>query len=135
MRKLSLILLVGTLFTAPVFTALAESPTSSEKARIEQLEQKVRELTKELNAMRMQYTALQTRLQNARSILGGNTIANASNEMGLDAQSCAFRLSELKKTQTKLRSLGYKNEHPDVINIDRQTNKLTLECDVEKSGP
>lgn len=134
MRKLSLLLLTGTLFTVPAFAAMAENPTSSEKARIEQLEQEVRELTKELNAMRMQYTALQTRLQNARSILGGNATTNASNEMGIDVESCTSRLSALRQTQAKLQSLGYKSEHPDVVNIDRQTNKLTLECDGDKSG-
>lgn len=135
MRKLPLLILAGTLFTVPVFAGSSDGRSDSDKTEIEQLKREVLALTEELNTMRMRYRALQTRLSNARSILSGNETTQASSEKGLDEKSCFARLSELKKTQTKLKSLGYKDEHPDLRLVGMNIEKRTLECGTEASGP
>jgi len=122
MHKLSLMILVGTFFIGTANVA------ADDKATIRALELEVQELTKELNNVRMQYTTLRTRLENVRSILGGNDIVNAGNGQELDAQACSTSLSNLKQTQTKLKSLGYKDEHPDLRLVITNIKKRTLEC-------
>lgn len=135
MRKLSLLFLVSTLFTVPVFASSSDGRSNSDQAEIEQLKREVLALTEELNTMRMQYRALQTRLSNARNILSGNETTAASSENGLDEKSCFARLSELKQTQTKLKSMGYKDEHPDLRLVGMNIEKRTLECGPEETGP
>jgi len=133
MRKLSLLILIGTLGLVPAFANVNESPASDDKAKIERLELEVKKLTEALNTMRMQYTTLQTQLESVRKILGDGDIIDAANEQELDAQLCITRLSELKQTQAKLISLGYTDQHPDAVSVNRSLKKRMLECGDQKA--
>ncbi len=128
MRAFSIVILISAFFTAPLYAVADDKPVADDKAKIERLELEVKNLTEALNTMRMQYTTLQTRLESVRKILGDRDILDAANEQEFDAKLCITRLSELKQTQAKLKSLGYTDQHPDAVNVNRSLKKRMLEC-------
>ena len=128
MRNLSKVILISTFLAMPAYAAANKTPATNNRAEVERLELEVKQLTEELQRMRIQYIALQTQLDSVRNIIGekSNIVLNDSGDV--DKQVCLTRLLELNKVSAKLETLGYTDQHPDRKNVDRNIESLVLEC-------
>ena len=131
MRTLSLAILIGTFFVAPAYATAVENPATDDQAKIEKLEREIKDLREELHHTRQQYSALQTRIDDIRSILGTTSSFGEAQQKEFGTQLCFDEISELRKTQIKLMNMGYKDEHPDAVNVTRALKKRLLECGIE----
>lgn len=125
MRAISIIILLSALFTTPIYA------DADDKVRIEKLEQEIKDLREELHRTREQYSALQTRIDDIRSILGTTSNFGEAQQKEFGTQLCFDKISELRKTKLKLMNIGYKEEHPDAVNVNRALKKRMLECGIE----
>jgi len=131
MRTLSFVIVVGALFSTPVYAAVEDTPAANNKAKIEKLEQEIKGLREELHLTREQYSALKARLDDIRSIVGSTTTINEAQQKEFGTQLCFDSISKLKETRIKLKNMGYKDEHPDAANVTRALNKRMIECGIE----
>ncbi len=120
---------------AMLFTLVASLPTVAQENshdRIATLEAQVKTLKAQIERLSTMNETLESQLAGIRGILG---VTKASQHTA-DATStdqeishCMVRLSEIRSVKDRLLSLGYREGHPDVINITAQETTVSEECD------
>ncbi len=129
MRTLSKVILIS------IFLAMPAYVSADDGAKIERLELQVKQLTEELQRVRMQYITLQTQLDSVRDILGEKVNVALNDGEDIDRQLCLTKLVDAKNTLAKLKTLGYTDQHPDSVNVRRNAESLMLECGQSSGKP
>ncbi len=131
MRTLPFVILLCALFAGPIYAVADDKLAADDQTKIEKLEQEVKDLREELRLTRDQYSALQARLDDIRSILGTASNFGKAQQKEFSTQLCFDKISELRKTKLKLTNMGLKDEHPDAVNVNMSLKRHMLECGIE----
>lgn len=112
--------------------SLSTAAQESSHDRIATLEAQVKTLKAQIERLSTMNETLESQLAGIRGILGvvnapQHTAAATSADQ--EISHCMARLSEIRSVKDRLLSLGYREGHPDVINITAQETTVSEECD------
>lgn len=94
--------------------------------RHDQAKESLRTTRNEIGELNVTLRTLQEQIQNVPATI--QTAVSSRSRGGGDDDPLQGRISELEKTLDKLRTLGYTDRHPDVINVVRQLDTLKAEA-------
>lgn len=94
--------------------------------RHDQAKESLRETRNKIGELNVTLRTLQEQIQNVPATI--QTAVSSRSRGGGDDDPLQSRISELEKTLDKLRTLGYTNRHPDVVNVIRQLDTLKAEA-------
>lgn len=86
----------------------------------------LRKTRNEIGELNVTLRTLQEQIQNVPATI--QTAVSSRSRGGASDDPLQSRISELEKTLDKLRTLGYTNRHPDVVNVMRQLDTLKVEA-------
>jgi len=94
--------------------------------RHDQAKESLRETRNKIGELNVTLRTLQEQIQNVPATI--QTAVSSRSRGGGDDDPLQSRISELEKTLDKLRTLGYTDRHPDVVNVLRQLDTLKAEA-------
>lgn len=95
-------------------------------SRHDQAKESLRTTRNEIGELNVTLRTLQEQIQNVPATI--QTAVSSRSRGGGDDDPLQSRISELEKTLDKLRTLGYTDRHPDVVNVVRQLDTLKAEA-------
>lgn len=94
--------------------------------RHDQAKESLRETRNKIGELNVTLRTLQEQIQNVPATI--QTAVSSRSRGGGEDDPLQSRISELEKTLDKLRTLGYTDRHPDVVNVLRQLETLKAEA-------
>ena len=105
----------------------APSVAAQDQRDIRRLETQIVELKGEISKLRASNTEIKKLLEAvAVAVLqdGATEVMNTS-----ELENCKSRLHDLQSKKDQLRTLGFSDKYPDIVNITKQMNDIQKECD------
>jgi len=107
--------------------ALAQT-SQEDQARIQLLEDQVLELKTELRRLKLVLSELRTDMSKMNRAVA-NTPGDNDAESSSPASECLSRIENMRVRRDQLLSLGFKETHPDAVNLQNSINALQERCD------
>ena len=100
-------------------------------SKLDQAKADLRSTRNEIGELNVALSTLQEQIQNVPATI--QTAVSSRNRGGGEEDPLQSRISELEKTLDKLRTLGYTDRHPDVVNVLRQLGTLKAQAEEKQA--
>lgn len=94
-------------------------------SRHDEAKEDLRETRNKIGELNVTLATLQEQIQNVPATI--REAKSSRSRTGVDEDPLQARISELQKKLDSLRTFGYKDRHPDVVNVSRQIEALEAE--------
>lgn len=113
---------------ATTLTCAAQAQTSREdQARIQLLEDQVLELKTELRRLKLVLSELRTDLTKLSKSASDSSTEEIAKDMD-PASECQARIESMQIRLDQLLSLGFRESHPDAVNLTKSIEALQARC-------